>query len=599
MSPLFLKFLNGNTKEQIKKNPGLSSALDFVALERDSFLKKDIPGLSWSAFKLYDTEGNRLRYEALYFERRKRLTILALACWLWEKREDIAALEDTIWAVCDEYSWCLPAHMEGASMSPAAPEDNRTRLDLFASETGFTLAEICAMLEDVLAPAVIARAKDEVQTRVITSFISHTEKWNWELMDNNWCAVCAGSIGSAALYLFDDDNDDILLEKIIQRLMPTFDRYIESFYPDGVCPEGLSYWTYGMSYYINFADLLLKKSDRKINLLSGLSLKKIAAFQQQCYFPLGATLHFSDASEEGTFRFGLSSYLAKHIEGIKAPDVPYNNFSTAGGAKTLLDNCGRFAGALRDIVWAGENVPLTGDKPRINIFPDAQWLLCTGAGDTGFAAKGGHNGESHNHNDVGNFIFYKNGKMAIADLGAGEYTKDYFGNKRYEIFCNRSKGHNVPIIAGEEQQAGVDFCARDCVITAESSSGVMTLDIAGAYSITQLLQLIREFNFDTQAGTLRLKDSFTFGKNPLPVIERFVTYYRPVVKGDIVSIGDFCTLKNTGKREGQISLSINEVEHRNHEGEQVIVYTIDFSCIPEDKLFSIEFEIEGTTKNLG
>ena len=27
----------------------------------------------------------------------------------------------------------------------------------------------------------------------------------------------------------------------------------------------------------------------------------------------------------------------------------------------------------------------------------------------------------------------------LDDLGAGEYTKDYFSEKRYEVFCNRGE----------------------------------------------------------------------------------------------------------------------------------------------------------------
>ena len=43
-------------------------------------------------------------------------------------------LEDTIWAICDEYTWSLPAHISWA-------KDERTDVDLFASETGYALSE--------------------------------------------------------------------------------------------------------------------------------------------------------------------------------------------------------------------------------------------------------------------------------------------------------------------------------------------------------------------------------------------------------------------------------------------------------------------------
>ena len=47
------------------------------------------------------------------------------------------------------------------------------------------------------------------------------------------------------------------------------------------------------------------------------------------------------------------------------------------------------------------------------------------------AAKGGHNGESHNHNDVGSFIVAVDGVPAVADAGRPTYTAQTFGPDRY------------------------------------------------------------------------------------------------------------------------------------------------------------------------
>ena len=70
------------------------------------------------------------------------------------------------------------------------------------------------------------------------------------------------------------------------------------------------------------------------------------------------------------------------------------------------------------------------------------------------AVKGGTNQEPHNHNDVGSFFYVLGSDMLLEDLGAGEYTADYFGEKRYHIFCNSSFSHNVPILCGMGQYAG-------------------------------------------------------------------------------------------------------------------------------------------------
>ena len=93
------------------------------------------------------------------------------------------------------------------------------------------------------------------------------------------------------------------------------------------------------------------------------------------------------------------------------------------------------------------------------------------------AMKGGHNDESHNHNDVGSFVIYHEGKPILADPGVGEYTSQTFGKGRYDIWTMQSAYHNLPQINGCDQMAGKHFAARDVIY----KKGRLTMDIAGAY----------------------------------------------------------------------------------------------------------------------
>ncbi|MFR6332585.1 MAG: hypothetical protein ACLUOI_29915 [Eisenbergiella sp.] len=81
------------------------------------------------------------------------------------------------------------------------------------------------------------------------------------------------------------------------------------------------------------------------------------------------------------------------------------------------------------------------------------------------AAKGGNNGESHNHNDV-KLPASGGDEMLLTDLGAGEYTRDYFSEKRYEILCNHSFGHSVPVIDGKGQKEGTEYACSHLKRTA-------------------------------------------------------------------------------------------------------------------------------------
>ncbi|MDR0623893.1 MAG: heparinase II/III-family protein [Treponema sp.] len=588
-SLLFDRIRGGRDAKAIEKNPLLKDALEYLEKKRGEFRGGEIPGLPYRLYALFDTTGDRREFEGPYFERRNRLLVYGLSAWLWGKPEDIRDLEDIIWAICGEYSWCLPAHMSGQSLVPPKEAekcrgilagegiDNGIRLDIFACETGFALAECCAMLETVLSPLVLVRARNEVYRRLIKSYLDHGALQHWELLRMNWCAVCGGSLGGAACYLIEDDR---LLGGILYKLLPTLDRFLDSFTADGACIEGLSYWTYGVSFWVSFADLLFHRTGGKIDLLRDRRFEKIARFQQSCYLPGGGIINFSDARDTG-FSPGLASFLKARIPGVEIP--PLSRIMALN-----QDGASHFAPALRDLLWADPEIPSPPGAEQTAVFPDAQWLICA-KGDTAFAAKGGHNDEPHNHNDVGTFIYYKKGKMVFADLGSGEYVKDYFNENRYTIFCNQSFSHSVPLVAGQGQKPGREFGARDCSI---GPGGGMTLDIAPAYGIPGLSSLKRRFLFDPASGrgTLTLEDRFVFSGEPLPVTERFISLYLPEVKDGLVRIdtGDSLSVL---RGQPVTAPAIHEQEHRNPGGKAVRVFLIDFSFLPGDIEFSANFEI--------
>jgi hypothetical protein len=97
------------------------------------------------------------------------------------------------------------------------------------------------------------------------------------------------------------------------------------------------------------------------------------------------------------------------------------------------------------------------------------------------AAKGGHNDESHNHNDIGNYIVYYDGLPLLIDVGRGTYTAKTFSSRRYEIWYNRSDYHNVPTINGETQPPGAQFKASNVTYEKGKNFSQLSLDISKSY----------------------------------------------------------------------------------------------------------------------
>lgn len=57
----------------------------------------------------------------------------------------------------------------------------------------------------------------------------------WEGGDNNWNAVCCGSIGCAALSLMQEEPER--LQPLLERLELSLRSYIGGFSDDGACME--------------------------------------------------------------------------------------------------------------------------------------------------------------------------------------------------------------------------------------------------------------------------------------------------------------------------------------------------------------------------
>ena len=96
------------------------------------------------------------------------------------------------------------------------------------------------------------------------------------------------------------------------------------------------------------------------------------------------------------------------------------------------------------------------------------------------AAKGGHNGEMHNHNDVGNFMVYYNGEPVIIDAGVGQYTKQTFSPQRYELWFMQSGYHNLPSFDGIDQKDGSCYKSED--VQFDESASKISVEMRSAYT---------------------------------------------------------------------------------------------------------------------
>lgn len=519
----------------------------------------EMPVLSFQDFMDFPRTGRRIEFERKYFIRRGQLVAAAGMYLIYRDASYLNRLEDVIWAICDEYTWSLPAHVPWDKDISCAC----THIDLFAAETCFALSELSALLADALHPRVLRRVREEVEKRIICSF--EQTHFPWESIENNWSAVCAGGVGAGFLYLFPER-----FAAVKPRLLSATEHFLQSYGSDGCCREGMSYWIYGFGFFTYFADLLLQFTNGEENLFADPRVQKAAQFQQHAFLNPSTVISFADCGPDSEVVPGLLSYLIRR----------YPSEVVAAGSLSdvldLKDRCYRWPTFIRNLVWTDFQLLTPTVSSGYTYLPEAQWYI-NKSGAFSLAAKGGHNNEPHNHNDLGSFILADTEGQLLCDLGSGLYTHAYFQPEtRYDIISNSAAGHSVPIIGGALQQAGRTHAAK--CLRADASG--FAVDIAGGYDVNGLQSAVREWQITNEAITLC--DTFRFDAVSLAVTERFVTSIPPQIIDGIVHL--------RGLR--MVTEGIPAIEQRtflNHEGDEQIFYTIDYP-VPSSNRFTIHFE---------
>jgi hypothetical protein len=575
-----------NWFNKIKKKASYQSLLNEVRNEANKLLKEPLQELTFSEFIIFRDTGSRLEFERSYFAKRRRLNTFVIMTLL-EPDQSIylKELQESIWSICNEYSWCLPAHLKKSpemdtKLDNQTMQNSRYTIDLFAAETAFTLSEIFKLTKHFLDPLIQKRMMEEVNRRVLFPFQS--QSYDWEKSTHNWAAVCAGSIGSAALHVVDDQK---MLSSILERVLNAMKYYLRGFNDDGACMEGYSYWQYGFGFYVYFADLLKKKTSGALDLFNTEKVHQIALFQQKCFMYKNQVVNFSDSTEIGTVFLGLSHYLKGIYPDLEVPESKLR-------ASYDEDHCSRWAPAFRNLLWFDEKK--TGNRWRSATYylNDSQWLISRNH-DYGFACKGGHNDEPHNHNDIGHFILQANEETFLKDLGSGMYCDAYFNHERYTFLCNGSHGHSVPIINNQYQSEGASHYAKITGISIERNEDILEMDLVKAYEIESLEKLIRRFSWKkSNKPELVLSDTYHFTEKPESIIERFIT---PTLKVTEDSKGVILEgnkkLKICFDRE-ELDLVIRENDFFNHFGEIEKLFQFDFSVKKLSKVTHLEMSFQ-------
>ncbi|AZM48744.1 hypothetical protein DMB38_25825 [Streptomyces sp. WAC 06738] len=537
-----------------------------------------MPQLPWSLQRLYDETGDRTGYERHRFARRRRLVALAMSALVdggpeRGRREVLEALAGMLWSVCDEYTWSVPAH---ATYAQAHGRTLETCVDPFSCETAHTLAEVVFLLAGRLPAPVVERVRANVSRRVLDPLYADPRPWPWESARTAWAAVCGGAAGMAALLL---EDDPALLAAGIDRSLRALDTFLSGLAADGGCAAGIGHWAYGFDYFTHFTEALRARTG--IDLFAERPLACLAA-EFPAAVALGADRYPSFAGSPGSHALspGLLTRLHERC-GVRLP--PITAIPEFGS-----DHCHLWA-LTRDLAWTDPAVLNSAPSMGTTWLPELGWLtdrrLAADGLAVAFAAKGGHNGEPYNHNDLGQFILSAGGEQLLADIGPGEYATGFLDPHHSAARLHPSaEAHSVPVVDGHPQRAGRNAAARVVEQRTTGQSAYLELDLSSAYEGGAEIRRRFEWRAD---GHLTLTDFFTGAKRAREV---FMSRLRPELDTGVARWRGTYGVAELRYRHRCWRPAVEELEVTDHLGRPGTVYRLRLDtrgAVPKRAVFEL------------
>ncbi len=461
---------------------------------REDYIKlgKQYKGKDWkpipdSLFADFKKTGNRTNFETPYFEKRRQLSCLVMAEIMDYQGVFLKDIDKGLNYFISEVWWGLPA-----SYPTNYPDRNNQKIELFNPETGNLLAWTIYMLHDELEAVdkgICDRVSSEIQRRILLPARVDENYWCGSL--DNWNTWISSNLISCILFCEPNREEQI---GDLKRVIGCLDYFITNYHNDGGCEEGIMYWDRAGASLFESVFLLDLATNHALSLQNDKKLKAIGSYAYKMYIGNRASVNFADSHPffggihiNILYPFGKfindsvmmkqAVYIAKDHGYDKSPASAFRgsgNFPTLSRELLFLSQYDSFVNTeaseplLRDAVFDDLHVIIARSKEN-----SKEGLFV--------AAKGGNNNEYHNHNDIGNFVVYKDAEPIIVDIGVDTYTSKTFSDKRYELYNCRSGYHNVPIINGFEQCNGRQYQGCDYNYQNKKRQAKYSMDVSQAY----------------------------------------------------------------------------------------------------------------------
>lgn len=414
-------------KEKLKTDPVLQHRMAAIRLNAEQICSEPLLERKMTGHRLLSVSR-----EMLY-----RVNMLGAVYLLDRDPAALARINEELLAVCAFEDW-NPAHF------------------LDTAEMSLAVALALDWTDGALPESTVQAAKQALIEKGLRAGWQQ-DRPHWAYRNNNWNQVCNGGLIAAAIAVADEEPE--LAAKTIYRALDGMPNALAEYAPDGVYPEGSSYWGYGTGYSVITIAVLESAFGSDFGIPEVPGFIESAQFRVMCNAPSGKYFNFSDCSDERSpngdiilawfaARTGNSAYYEKE-RFLQPPDASEALFRHAGIALVWMTQFEEKNNVPAPNVWKGDGknpiVVFTGGDSD----PHDYYLGC----------KGGKAELPHGNMDAGSFVFELNGARWVLDAGNQSYhnlEKTGFNlwsrkqnAERWTLLTKNNFGHSTLTVNGE------------------------------------------------------------------------------------------------------------------------------------------------------
>lgn len=486
-----------------------------IVFEAEGLLDKPFPEWNDSLYLIFSKKGIRPEGERMMMARRSWLPLLVWAECLENKGRFINTLEKVLVELCEQPTWVIPAHdwhLENFKQT-------NPNVDLSSATQANQLAQALFLLNDKIDSRVYQKVVDKLFERVFNPILKTVRTLDnrhyWFTVTNNWNSVCIAGVTAAALAVIPD-------LKLRAEFVAMAEKYskngIIGYRDDGYCVEGLGYYNYGFGNYVLLREAVWRATDGKIDLFNDEKIVKIATFGVRNEINNGIYPAIADCGIGATPSPWLLWYLDNNF-GLNMIDLSRENIPFQSESNLLIDMLVAFTNSTCKLTEKANSEDHMGIR---SYFEHAGLLISRpkekySKEGMAVAIKGGTNGESHNHNDVGSYTIVCGDEYLMGDPGGpSAYTNKTFTKERYTLYkAFSSYGHPVPLIDNTEQFESWKARAEVTDTLFSEKKDVISFEISSAYKVDGLKSMKRKFTYNRKKRSSLIVSEYFKSDRPI------------------------------------------------------------------------------------